>query len=62
MEAGDLYEGELILAGHAAGEADLDNERGRRDALSVTWPSFRRAALTTRSFGQKRPGTPPHRA
>jgi hypothetical protein len=28
LEAGDLDEVELIRAGHAAGEADLDNMRG----------------------------------
>jgi hypothetical protein len=61
LEASDLEEVELIRAGHAAGEADLDNVRGKWDALSVTRPSFRLAASTARPLRQERPGTPPHR-
>jgi len=58
LETGDLDEVELIRAGHAAGEADLDNIRGEWEALSVTLPS---SASLRRPLRQERPGTPPHR-
>jgi hypothetical protein len=58
LEAGDLDRVELIRAGHAADEADLDKIRGECKALSVTRPSFRLAASTARPLRQERPGIP----
>jgi hypothetical protein len=46
VEARDLDEVEVVPAGHAAGEADLDNARGEWEALSVTRSSFHLAAST----------------
>jgi hypothetical protein len=56
VEASNLDEVELVLAGHAAGKADLDNARGKWDALSVTRSSFHLAASTAWPSFPGRPG------
>lgn len=56
VEASNLDEVELVLAGHAAGKADLDIARGGWEALSVTRSSFHFAASTAWPSFPGRPG------
>jgi hypothetical protein len=56
VEASDLDEVELVPAGHAAGKADLDNARGKWEALFVTRSSFHLAASTAWPSFPGRPG------